>query len=108
MFEIHADPLTVAAIAKARAAQGRAIVRWSKIRAIVDDSVDDETREALADHSVEALRHLDEGRFDEARACAELVMDGAESLGHGSLWREFGLLVEEAAETGFAAQREDE
>ena len=98
MTETFADPLTVAAIASARAAQARALLRWAKA-----SGIDDELRAQVDSESAEVVRQLERGAFDEALAGAEEVMRIAEDEGHGSLWRDFGLQVEEAAETGFAA-----
>jgi hypothetical protein len=89
------DPRTVKAIARARKAHAAACGRWV--------SHDDDDPAAEAEQlAADALAHLDAGRWDEARACAEAAQSLAEEQGEDELWREFALLVEEAAETGRA------
>ena len=48
----------------------------------------------------EAVLHLDAARWDEAVASAQQAVELDELHGSGECWREFALLVEEAAETG--------
>jgi hypothetical protein len=87
------DPQTVKAIARARKAHARASGHW------VSYDEDDPAAEAEQLAS-DALAHLDAGRWDDARACAEASLNLAEDSGEAEVWREFALLVEEAAETG--------
>lgn len=86
-----ADPLTVDAIARARQAHARSTGKW------VPPGEDTAEAEGLCS---EALAHLAAGRWDDALACAEVALSLAEAAGRPTLWREFALLVEEAAETG--------
>ena len=88
-----ADPRTVRSIAAARKACGRALGSWSS------EDEDDPAAEA-EQLARDALDHLEEGRWDEACECAEATMALAEDHEQGRVWREFVLLVEEAAETG--------
>jgi hypothetical protein len=92
-----ADPTTVAAITRARKAHAAASGRW------VSDDDDDPAAEAeqLAE---QALAHLLAGRWDDAQACADEVAMLAEDNGQRGVWREFAVLVDEAAETGRARQ----
>lgn len=78
------------AIESARRALTRATGKWA-------DS--DEAREAQQ-HAGAAMEHLEAGRWDDAQARAELALELDESHGSGELWRNFCLLVEEAAELG--------
>jgi hypothetical protein len=89
------DPRTLTAIARARKAHAAATGRW------VSYDQDDPAAEA-EQLAREALAHLAGGRWDEARACADIVVSLAEEAGEDELWREFALLVDEAAETGRA------
>jgi hypothetical protein len=95
------DPVTSAAVTAAREAHAAATGEW------VSDDEDDPAAEA-EQLARDALAHLDGRRWDEARACAEAVVSLAEDAGEGELWREFALLVEEAAETGRGAEPGDE
>ena len=89
------DPRTISAISRARKAHAAATGRWV--------SYDDDDPAAEAEQLArDALEHLVAGRWDEARACAELVVSLAEESGEDDLWRDFALLVDEAAETGRA------
>lgn len=90
-----ANPRTVKAIARARKAHARATGQW------VSYDEDDPAAEA-EQLARDSLEHLDQGRWDEARACAEAALTLAEEAGEDEVWREFALLVEEAAETGRA------
>jgi hypothetical protein len=92
-----ADPRTVRSILAARKACGRAAGTWTSSE---DDDPAAEA-EALARDAVE---HLEEGRWDEACECAEATVTLAEDHDQGAVWREFALLVEEAAETGRDSQ----
>ncbi len=93
-----ADPTTVKAIARARAAFERARASWSTSE---DDELDGEDPAGDAiDEGQRAVEHLDQGRWDEAIECAEQALVIAEDWDQGKIWREFALLVEEAAETG--------
>lgn len=88
-----ANPRTVQAIARARKAHADARGQWV--------SYDEDDPAAEAEQLAEdALAHLDAGRWDEARACAEAATTLAEDAGEDTIWREFALLVEEAAEIG--------
>lgn len=92
-----ADPRTVRSILAARKAGARAVGKW--------ESEDDDDPAAECEQlSLDAIDHLDEGRWDEACACAEATANLAEEHEQGALWREFVLLVEEAAETGRGAE----
>lgn len=93
-----ANPRTVKAIARARKAHADASGRW------VSYDEDDPAAEA-EQLAADAIEHLDAGRWDEARACAEAALALAEEAGEDEVWREFALLVEEAAETGRAEPR---
>ncbi len=87
------NPQTVKAIVRARRAHAEASGCWV--------SYDDDDPAAEAEQLArDSLEHLDAGRWDEARACAEAALSLAEESGEGEVWREFVLLVEEAAETG--------
>jgi hypothetical protein len=90
------DPRTIAAIARARKAHAEATGRW------VSYDADDPAAEA-EQLARDALAHLDGCRWDEAQACADAVASLAEDAGEDELWREFALLVDEAAEIGRAA-----
>lgn len=88
-----ADPTTVAAIARARRAHAAATGRWV--------SYDEEDPACEAEQLArDALAHLDAGCWDDAQGCAEAAVSLAEEHGQAEVWREFALLVEEAAETG--------
>ncbi|MFO7566900.1 MAG: hypothetical protein R6X02_29925 [Enhygromyxa sp.] len=95
MDKDFANPRTVKAIARARKAHAEASGQW------VSYDEDDPAAEA-EQLARDALEHLDHGRWDEARACAEAALALAEEAGEDQVWREFALLVEEAAETGRA------
>ena len=91
--EFTSPPSVIKAIARARKAHVQASGRWV--------SYDDDDPAAEAEQlAKDALVHLDAGRWDEARACAEAALSLAEDSGEDEVWREFVLLVEEAAETG--------
>ena len=83
------EPVVARAIQKVQRAHARATGKWGG---------DDEADEA-EQHAREALAHLDAGRYDQARASAELAVELDEAHGSGATWRDFGLLVEEATET---------
>ena len=90
------------ALARTRGAGATARTAWTQL--LDDGRVDeDEGREAL-EHAEQALRHLDAGRWDDARASAELCTELAEACSQPRVWRNFVLLVEEAAETGIAVE----
>jgi len=90
------DPRTLTAIARARKAHAAATGHWV--------SYDDDDPAAEAEQLArDALAHLDGGRWDEAQACADAAVSLAEQAGEDELWREFALLVDEAAEIGRAA-----
>ncbi len=93
MTREFANPQTVKAIARARKARDQASGRW------VSYDEDDPAAEA-EQLARDAVAHLEQGRWDEARACAEAALSLAEDNGEDEVWREFALLVEEAAETG--------
>ncbi len=95
MLEI-ADPRTLAAIARARKAHAGATGHW------VSYDEDDPASEA-EQLAREALAHLAAARWDDAQGCADALASLAEENGEDELWRDFALLVEEAAETGRAA-----
>lgn len=92
------DARTVRSILAARKACRRAAGTWE-----ANDDDDDPAAEA-EQLALDALEHLEEGRWDEARVCAEETASLAEDHDQGTVWREFVLLVEEAAETGRAAE----
>lgn len=90
-----ANPRTVKAIERARKAHVASCGQWV--------SYDDDDPAAEAEQlATDAIAHLDAGRWDEARACAEAAQSLAEEAGEDEVWREFALLVEEAAEIGRA------
>jgi hypothetical protein len=93
-----ANPQTVKAIARARKAHAAAAGQWVSH----DKDEDDDPASEAEQLATDALAHLDAGRWDEARACAESAQSLAEGEGEDEVWREFALLVEEAAETGRA------
>jgi hypothetical protein len=99
MDQAFADPRTLAAIARARQAHTRSSGASGASGSWVVDDDDDSAQEA-EQLAAEALTHLDAGRWDEAIACAEAAQSLAEDAGEPRAWREFCLLVEEAAETG--------
>jgi hypothetical protein len=84
---------TISAIERARKAHDQA-----RKRSVRDD---EEGLAAEAEElATDALAHLDGGRWDEALVCAEAAQTLGEDAGEPELWREFALLVEEAAEIG--------
>lgn len=87
------NPATVKAIARARAAFNAAEGQW------VSYDEDDPASEA-EQLACDAVAHLHAGRWDEARVCAEAALSVAEDNAQARVWREFALLVEEAAELG--------
>lgn len=89
------DPITLSALAKAREAHAQATGTW------VSYDEDDPAAEA-EQLARDALAHVEHRRWDEARACAEAAAELGERAGQ-TVWREFCLLVEEAAETGRGA-----
>ncbi|PRP94772.1 hypothetical protein [Enhygromyxa salina] len=93
-----ADPRTVRSITAARKACARAAGTWT-----CEDPDDDPAAEA-EQLARDAVEHLEQGRWDEACECAEATASLAEEHGQGTVWREFVLLVEEAAETGRDSQ----
>lgn len=95
MTEI-ADPRTVAAIARARKAHAGATGQW------VSYDEDDPAAE-VEQLARDALAHLAAARWDDAQGCADALGNLAEESGEDELWREFVLLVDEAAEIGRAA-----
>jgi hypothetical protein len=85
------------AIEVARKAHAKATGTWT--------GADEDERDAATEaeqHATAALEHLDAGRWDDAQARADLAVELDEEHGTGEVWREFGLLVEEAAELGRA------
>jgi hypothetical protein len=90
------DPRTLAAIARARNAHAGATGKW------VSYDEDDPAAEA-EQLARDALAHLAAARWDDAQGCADALVSLAEENGEDELWREFGLLVDEAAELGRAA-----
>jgi hypothetical protein len=89
--------MVAAAIESARTAHAKATGRWT--------GRDEDERDAATEseqHANAALEHLDAGRWDDAQARAELCVELDEAHGSGDVWREFALLVEEAAELGRA------
>lgn len=87
--------MVAAAIESARKAHAKATGRWT--------GADEEERDAAAEaeqHALAAIEHLYAGRWDDAQARADLSVELDETHGRGDVWREFGLLVEEAAELG--------
>jgi hypothetical protein len=96
MLDSVADPRTLADIARARKAHAGATGQW------VSYDEDDPAAEA-EQLAGDALVHLCAGRWDDAQGCADALANLAEENGEDLLWREFALLVDEAAETGRAA-----
>ena len=94
-----ADPRTVRAIDRARLAHGRARGSW------VDEGDDDDPAAEAEAMAADAIAHLDAGRWDDACACADEAAVLAEDHGRGEVWREFALLVEEAAASGDPSRR---
>ena len=93
---MDADPRTIAAIARARKAHAGATGKWV--------SYDDDDPAAEAEQLArDALAHLAAARWDDSQGCADALVSLAEENGEDELWREFALLVDEAAETGRAA-----
>lgn len=90
------DPRTLAAIARARKAHAGATGRW------VSYDEDDPAAEA-EQLARDALTHLVNARWDDAQGCGEALASLAEDNRQDALWREFALLVDEAAEIGRAA-----
>ena len=101
-FEEFSDPRTVRAIAEARKAHAKATGKWAR-EDREPHGADDPAAEA-EELAREALEHLDAGRWDEAHESAEAALTLAEQHGRPTLWRNFALLVEEAAEIGRDAQ----
>lgn len=91
-----ADPRTLAAIARARKAHAGATGQW------VSYDEDDPAAEA-EQLARDALAHLGNARWDDAQGCADALASLSEESGEELLWREFALLVDEAAEIGRAA-----
>ena len=92
-----ADPVFARAVERATRACERASKRWRAA-----DEADEEAADAAdeaSQHGKTALEHLEAGRVDEARAAADLAVELDENHGSGEVWRDFALLVEEAAET---------
>ncbi len=92
-----ADPVFARAVERATRACERAEKRWR-----AEDEADEDAADAADEakqHGRSALAHLEAGRVDEARAAAELAVELDEQHGSGEVWRDFALLVEEAAET---------
>lgn len=96
MFEPVVDPRTLAAIARARKAHAGATGQW------VSYDEDDPAAE-VEQLARDALAHLMAARWDDAQGCADALANLAEENGEDLLWREFALLVDEAAEIGRAA-----
>jgi hypothetical protein len=90
------DPRTLAAITRARKAHAGATGKW------VSYDPDDPAAEA-EQLAYDALNHLVAARWDDAQGCADALASLAEENGEDELWRDFALLVEEAAEIGRAA-----
>ena len=99
-MELEHDPLTLAAIARAAKAHRAATGQWVDGDNDSDSDSDSEPAAEAEALARDALAHLNGGRWDEARACAEAAAALAEDAGEDAVWREFSLLVEEAAETG--------
>jgi len=93
-------PVFERALSTARAAYDRAKSQWAKVTRT--EGIDRDVAEEVLDHARAALEHLEEGRFDDARGAADVCLELDEIEGDGEVWREFALLVEEAAETGIA------
>jgi len=89
------NPVTVKAITRARAALRVARGQW-----VSDEDDDDDPASEAEQLGADAVAHLDAGRWDEARVCADAALTLAEDNGKDAIWREFALLVEEAAELG--------
>ena len=96
-----ADPRTVRAIARARSTHARSVGSWVESGG---EENDDPAAEAEA-MAADAIAHLDAGRWDDACACADEAAVLAEDHGRGEVWREFALLVEEAAASGDPSRR---
>jgi hypothetical protein len=93
---MEADPRTLAAIARARKAHAVATGKWVSYD-------DDDPAAEVEQLARDALAHLGAGRWDDSQGCADALVGLAEENGEDELWREFALLVDEAAETGRAA-----
>jgi hypothetical protein len=93
---MEADPRTLAAIARARKAHTRATGRWVSYD-------DDDPAAEVEQLARDALAHLAAGRWDDSQGCADALIGLAEENSEDELWREFALLVDEAAELGRAA-----
>ena len=94
--ELPADPILVGAIEQARKI-------YEAVRDIWTGGDDEEARDAAEEavtHADNALTHLEHGRWDEADAAANLALELEEEFGDGTIWRDFALLVEEAAAIG--------
>lgn len=92
-----ADPVFARAVERATRARERASKRWRAADEADDDAAD--AADEASEHGKTAIVHLEAGRVDEARAAADLAVELDESHGSGEVWRDFALLVEEAAET---------
>lgn len=95
---------TDAALARALERAGRAHARAASAWQSAADAgeIDQDIADEVSDHARSAIAHLEAGRWDDARASAELCVELDETEARGDTWRDFGLLVEEAAETGIA------
>jgi hypothetical protein len=91
------DRVLVKAIERARTRFDACAKSWAP--GGQDEEVLDAAAEAT-DHARVALAHLDGGRWDEADAAALLCLELEEEFGSGRVWRDFALLVEEAAAVG--------
>ncbi len=100
MFEEGSgDPVLDRAIERAQKALAKAKRRWP------GESGDEDEDEAADDAAIagrDALTRLQSGAWDEAEALAQSAVELDESWRDGESWREFAILVEEAAAIGRA------
>lgn len=93
--ELPSDPVLARAFVRARRAFEACRDKWKP----GEEEAQDAAEEAVG-HAENALAHLDHGQWDEAEAAATLALELEEEFGSGTVWRDFALLVEEAAAIG--------
>ena len=91
------DPVLARAFERARLRFEACRDKWKP----ADEEGQDAAEEAVG-HARTALEHLDRGQWDEADAAATLALELDEEFGSGEVWRDFALLIEEAAAIGRA------
>jgi len=94
------DAVLARAIERARARFEKCKDAWKPSAG--DEEVIDAAEESCQ-HARDALVHLQGRRWDEADAAANLCLELEEEFGSGRVWRDFALLIEEAAAVGRAA-----